>query len=132
MVIALLDVQFFTSRLGNQSLVHKGYQFSVKHFLHSTLFVDMVVNSWDWCSLIPATFLYGLKNIIYWSLVWMIVNMGALQECCQEYLVSRLGNQSLVHKGYQFSVKHRRDNRCYWICITRNCRATLNTQATSG
>jgi hypothetical protein len=44
-----------------------------------------------------------------------------------QFFTNRLGNQSLVPKGYQFSVKHRRDNRCYWICITRNCRATLNT-----
>jgi hypothetical protein len=44
-----------------------------------------------------------------------------------QFVTNRLGNQSLVHNGFQYRVKQRRDNRCYWICTTRNCRATINT-----
>ena len=44
-----------------------------------------------------------------------------------QFVTNRLGNQSLVHNGFQYRIKQRRDNRCYWICTTRNCRATINT-----
>ena len=44
-----------------------------------------------------------------------------------QFVTNRLGNQSLGHNGFQYRVKQRRHNRCYWICTTRNCRATINT-----
>jgi hypothetical protein len=45
-----------------------------------------------------------------------------------KFVTNRLDNQSQVPKGHQFRVKHRRDNRCYWICIIHNCRAQYNTR----
>ena len=51
----------------------------------------------------------------------------SLQLLNVQFVTNRLGNQSLVHNGFQYRVKQRRDNRCYWICTTRNCRATINT-----
>ncbi|CAG2246348.1 unnamed protein product [Mytilus edulis] len=45
-----------------------------------------------------------------------------------QFVTNRLGNQSIIHNGYQFRVKTRRDERVYWICTTRNCPATLDTR----
>lgn len=37
------------------------------------------------------------------------------------------GGQSLVYQNYRFQVKTRRDDRVYWRCAVRTCRATINT-----
>ena len=44
-----------------------------------------------------------------------------------QFVTNRLGNQTLVHNGYKFRVKTRKNDRVYWICTTRNCTATINT-----
>ncbi|KAJ8317136.1 LOW QUALITY PROTEIN: hypothetical protein KUTeg_005040 [Tegillarca granosa] len=42
------------------------------------------------------------------------------------FTTNRLGNQSLIHNGYNFHIKTRRGDRIYWQCSTRDRRATIN------
>ena len=45
-----------------------------------------------------------------------------------QFVTNRVGNQTLVHNGFKFRVKTRKNDRVYWICTTRNCTATINTR----
>jgi len=43
------------------------------------------------------------------------------------FLENGRGGFYLLHVGYKFSVKTRRNERCYWRCVERQCPATLTT-----
>ncbi|KAJ8307731.1 hypothetical protein KUTeg_014717, partial [Tegillarca granosa] len=44
-----------------------------------------------------------------------------------KYVQTKRGHQSLVHNGYRYNVKFRRNDRTYWKCHLKTCSATVNT-----
>lgn len=44
------------------------------------------------------------------------------------FVTHRLGNQNLVHNGFKFLMKSKREGRCCWQYSSRNCPATINTR----
>jgi len=44
-----------------------------------------------------------------------------------DFLENGRGGFYLLKDGYKYSIKSRRNDRCYWRCVNRDCRATLTT-----
>ena len=68
-----------------------------------------------------------MKGALLNYMVSVSISMAYAQLDIQ-FVTNRLGNQNLVHNGYKFRVKTRKNDRVYWICTTCNCTATINTR----
>lgn len=44
-----------------------------------------------------------------------------------QYLDNGRGGFYLIHMGYRFFIKSRRNERCYWKCVDRQCPAAITT-----
>ncbi|KAJ8308781.1 hypothetical protein KUTeg_013655 [Tegillarca granosa] len=44
-----------------------------------------------------------------------------------KFVPNQRGTPSLVHNGFRYNVKQRRNERTYWVCHIRTCPATVNT-----
>lgn len=45
------------------------------------------------------------------------------------FIPNTYGGLNLVHLGYKYRIKTRKDNSVHWTCCKKNCPATINTNS---